>query len=43
MSQVLHASDGSRDPPEVVLEAEQFLQHCLFYEDAVGDVEEVTV
>lgn len=43
VSQVLHASDGSRDPPEVVLEAEQFLQHCLFYEDAVGDVEEVTV
>lgn len=43
VSQVLHASDGSGDPPEVVLEAEQLLQRCLLYEDAVGDVEEVTV
>lgn len=43
MSQVLHASDGSGDPPEVVLEAEQLLQRRLLDEDAIGDVEEVTV
>lgn len=41
--QVLHASDGSRDPPEVVLEAEQLPQRRLLYEDAVWDAEEVTV
>lgn len=43
MSQVLHASDGSRDSPEVVLEAEQLLERCLLNEDTVRDVEEVTV
>lgn len=43
MSQVLHASDGSGDPPEVVLEAEQLLQRRLLDEDAIRDVEEVTV
>lgn len=43
MSQVLHASDCSGDPPEVVLEAEQFLQRRLLYEDAIWDAEEVTV
>lgn len=43
MSQVLHGSDGSRDPPEVVLKAEQLLQRRLLNEDAIRDVEEVTV
>lgn len=43
MSQVLNASDGSRDSPEVVLEAEQLLERCLLNEDTVRDVEEVTV
>lgn len=43
VSQVLHASDGSGDPPEVVLEAEQLLQRRLLDEDAVRDVEEVAV
>lgn len=43
VSQILHASDGSRDPTEIVLEAKQ-LFHCnLLDEDAVRDVEEVTV
>lgn len=43
VSQILHASDGSRDPAEVVLEAEQLFQRCLLYEDTVWDVEEVAV
>ena len=43
MGQVLHAPDGSRDPAEVVLEAEQLLQRRLLDEEAVGDVEEVAV
>lgn len=43
VSQVLHASDGPGDPPEVVLEAQQLLQCRLLYEDAVGDAEKVTV
>lgn len=43
VSQVLHASDCSRDPPEVVLKAEQLLQCCLLNKDAVRDVKEVTV
>lgn len=43
VGEVLHAPDGSGDPPEVVLEAEQLPQSRLLYEDAVGDAEEVTV
>lgn len=43
MSQVLHASDCSRDPPEVVLKAEQLLECCLLNKDTVRDVKEVTV
>ena len=43
VSQVLHASNGSRDPPEFVLKAEQLPQCCLLNEDAVRDVEEVTI
>lgn len=41
--QILHTSDGSWDPPEVVLEAEELLQSNLLYKDAVRDVEEITV
>jgi len=43
VSQVLHPSEGSGDPPEVVLEAEHLLQRRRIDEDAVGDVEEVAV
>lgn len=43
VGQVLHASDGSRDPPEVVLKAQQLLQRRLLDEDAVGDAEQVAV
>lgn len=43
VGQVLHASDCSRDPPEVVLKAEQLLQCCLLNKDTVRDVKEVTV
>lgn len=43
MSQVLHPSDGSRNSPEVVLKTQQLLQRRLLDEDAIGDVEEVTV
>lgn len=43
MRQVLHASYGSGDPPEVVLKAQQLPQGRLLYEDAVRDAEEVTV
>lgn len=43
MGQVLHPSEGPGDPAEVVLEAAHLLQRRLLQEDAVGDVEEVTV
>lgn len=43
VSQVFHASDGPRDPPEVVLETEQLLQCRLLYKDTIGDAEQVTV
>lgn len=43
VGEVLHASEGSRDPPKVVLKAQQLLQRCLLQEDAVGDAEQVAV
>lgn len=43
VSQVLHAPDGSGNPAEIVLKAEELLECHLLNEDAVGDVEEVTV
>lgn len=43
VGQVLHAPDGTRDPAEVVLEAEELLQGGQLDEDPVRDVEEVAV
>lgn len=43
VSQVLHPSEGSGNSPEVVLKTQQLLQRRLLDEDAIRDVEEVTV